>query len=181
MKGKNLIAIFLAVVLIVVAVIGSIMFFSLNNNEKNNIFKCTTFDEIESFVDKNNIPHEKQDNTLHLFSVNIFEQEGYVVADFEPDTQKIKRIDFYMTFENDETLSQKIENVRDEFLEEFSFQGEYELFPLENDSENIDEKDFLEGKASKELFVYEENTVWNISWYITEEGVSARISKSVSN
>lgn len=181
MKNKNLIVILIAVILIIAAIIGCVMFFSLNNKGNSNIFKCTTFDEIENFVDINNVPYEKHDNTLHLFNVNAFGQVGYVVADFESDTRKVQRIDFYMTFENNETLSQRIENVRNEFLKEFEFQGEYEFYPLENNSENVSEKDFLEGKASKELFVYEENTLWNVSWHITDDVVSARISKSVSN
>lgn len=182
MKSRNLLVIFIALFLIIaLIVVGVLVFFSSNNGEKENIFECSSFADVEKYIAKKNTAHEKHDNSIHLFNITEFGQVGYCVVEIDADTQKVTRMDFYMTFENDDKLESNIENIKDSFLNHFGFEGDYEYFPLDSESENVGEKEFLSQKASKELFVYEENITWNISWYITDEGVSSRVSKSILN
>ena len=182
MKTKNLFVVFIAMFLIIaLIVLGVIFFFSSDSNVIDNVFECLSFDDVETYVSQKNITHEKHDNSIHLFNVSEFGQVGYCIIETETDSKKIIRIDFYMTFENDGELEKNIESVKESFLKKFGFEGDYEYFPLESTSDDVGEKEFLNQTASKELFVYEEDSTWNISWYITNDGVSARMSKSIFN
>ena len=144
-----------------------------------NVFLCSSVEELEKYVLVNNVQCEKRDNTLHLYNVEIFGQVGYCVAEFQFNTNALKQITFYISYENSNEVFQTAEVVKKNFLTELGFEADYEYFPLNSDVDVATKQDFTEQNASMELFAYDEESIWNISWLIVEDGVSARITKTV--
>lgn len=180
MKNKKclVLTISLVVVVIVVLIVAKLAF--PGSEGANNLFSCKTIGEMEQYATDNNIAYEVRDNQLHLYNAEFLGQKGYCTAEFQFNTNETAQITFYMTAENDAALLDMTENVKKAFLEEFGFEADYEYYPLVDDMETAGEKDFKEQKASKELYVYDKEAVWSISWLITDQGVSAKINKSVN-
>ncbi len=179
MKRKKL---FVAIVILLIAVgiVGVIHFFPVEKETtEDNIFTCQTVEELETLLSRDNIPYEKYDGTIHMYTVKYGMCEGYSIAEFDSNDGKISRVEFYTTCKNNAKLTENIDSIKNMFLKDFGFEGEYEYFPINGETENVSEKDFINQKASKELFVYEDDITWNISCYVVAEDVSVRISKTM--
>lgn len=179
MKGKVLLLIVSIIAIAAVVLIFVCCRTPSIQNSIDSIFACSTFEELERYVQDNKVACETHDNVMHLYNVEYSGQVGYCVAEFYSNTKELRKMSFYALIENNEETLKVIENVRTTFVTEFGFEAEYEYFPLHDGMDTVTEKDFFEQNASLELFVFDSDMTWNISWLVVENGVSARISKHV--
>lgn len=179
-KKKNLILVGLIIFIATIVVLAIDLPLSPDKKTEDTLFSCSTLEELERFVEQNNFPHEEAGNTLHLYNVVVAGQTGYCVAEFRSNTKTLKKMTFYTIIENNGNVMEVIDNVRVSFCEEYGLDGEYEYYPLNDKANAVGENEFFQGEASKELFIYAEDATWNISWLITDDGVSAKICKNVA-
>lgn len=143
-----------------------------------NIFMCNTADEVKSYAEANNIPCRNNENgIMHLYDAEYCSYKGYCIVECGENSGKVYRVEYNTIIENDENLSKAAEKLKNTFLSDFDLSGEYEYFPVDEDNDNPGEQDFLEQRASKNLYAYDNDITWSISLYITDEGVSVRISR----
>lgn len=177
-----MILIIISIIVIAIAVVVSVQCFSSpQKSSVSSIFDCANIIETEQYATTNGVAYELHDNTLHLFNIEFLGHTGYCVAEFQFNTNELKQMTFCTTVENSDQMMDVIEDVKASFLVTYGFDAEYEYFPLDDGMDTVGEKEFLAQKASKELFVDTEVATWNISWLVTDEGVSAKISKTVLN
>ena len=172
---KVLVAILLAIALIVGVVV-----LSGGHQDKttiNNMFTCTTSEELENYAKQNNWTLRNKEGVLHLHNAQFLDRSGYCVAEFNADT--LKQMTFYTQIKPDEQAAEIIESVKKSFLEEFGFEGEYAYYSVGEETDNVGEADFLAKKATKELLINDGEAFWSVSWLVTDEGVSGQISKKV--
>ncbi len=144
-----------------------------------NIFLCNTADEVKSYAEANNIPCMDGDNgVMHLYDAEYCSYKGYCIVECGENSGKVYRVVFNTIIENDENLSKAAEELKNTFLSDFNLSGEYEYVPADEENENPDEQDFLEQRASKLLYVRDNDIVWSITLYVTDEGVSVKISRA---
>lgn len=192
-KEKNLI-LTVAIVVAVVSAVTMLVLYFFFRPEKNgedavttgegeapvaeNIFLCNTADEVKSYVEANSIAcRDNENGIMHLYDVEYCSYKGYCIVECGENSGKVYRVEYNTIMDNDENLSKAAEELKNTFLSDFNLSGEYEYFPVGEDNENPDEQDFLEQRASKNLYAYDNDITWNISLYITDEGVSVRISR----
>ena len=144
----------------------------------NSIFDCDYATEVQVHMHIEGVGLEADETEMRLFNSPMLNGTAYCVIQFDNVTDKINKIDCYMEFPADNIMNQS-RMVKDEFLKMIHQKtGEYEFYPLDANKE-VEESDFLAGKASMEMYIYDGAVIWNLSWFITGDVASLRLSKSI--
>ena len=144
----------------------------------SSVFDCDYTSEIETHLHTEGVGLEVENDELRLFNVPMLDGTAYCVVQFDKETDAIIKTDCYMEFPK-ENIMQRSAELKSEFLQMIRKDGgTYEFYPLDNYNE-VGESDFLAGNASMELYIRDNSVTWNISWLITGDMASVRLSKSI--
>lgn len=182
MRNKKLV-IFLCISLVIVSAIVAVVFLLQPAEDPipQTVFGCVSVEEARQYAQSKRIAYVESENELHIYGLDLFGYETYCVVSHVGNPEIVSMVECFVLFEDTEELSTRMEKVKKETLEIASVDGDYEYvyFPLDDGSKEVGEKEFLAGEASQELIFSDGTNLWNVSWYIVDEGVTAKISKSI--
>ena len=189
---KKIIIVIIAVIVIAAVAAGLIFLLSDKDKDKSvenkaietvvepeNIFECQTYSQAEKLIFDKNMKCEWRDGYLCIYDMEIFGCVGFCMARYDESNDIIGNVEFSTSFDSLDTLGEIEEAVKKDFIRITGADTcDYEYIPIGEELENLEEKDFLEERATKDLYFFDD-AEWNASLYITNGILNVRVVKTV--